>query len=82
MVAVEQHGGDQSDDDAAENAVIDLRLFTRFIEYILEHERRHGFEDRLHHQVSDDSGQCGGPVGLAGESDRHTDGEQQREVVE
>ena len=82
VVPVEQPGGEESDDDAAQHAVVDLRLITGLVQDPVQHDRRHGLEHRLHHQVADDRRQCGGPVGLAGEPDGHTHGEQQGEVVE
>ena len=82
VVAVEQPCGEQADDDPAEHLVVDLRLFTGLVELTGEHERRHRLEHRLHHQVSDGGRQRGRAVGLAGEADRDTDGEQQRQVVE
>ena len=82
VIAVEQPRGEQADDDAGEHAVVDLGLLAGLVDLAGEHDRRHGLEDRLHHQVADDGRQCGGTVGLLGESDRDADGEQQRKVVE
>ncbi len=82
VVAVEQPGGQQAHHDAPEHAVVDLRRIAGRASLAGEHDRRHGLEDRIHHQVTDHSRERGGTVGLAGEADRHTDGEQQRQVGE
>ena len=82
VVAVEQPRGEQADDDSGEHAVVDQGLVAGLVDLAREHDRRHGLEHRLHHQVADDGGQCRRTVGLLGESDGDADGEQQRKVVE
>jgi len=82
VIPIEQQCGHQADGDAAEDAVVDLRLLTELIQHAVEHDRRHGLEDRFHHQVPGGRGQRGGTVGLLGETDGHADSEQQRQVGE
>ena len=82
VVPVEQHGGNQTDDDPAQNAVVDLRLFPGGVQHVGQYDRRHRFEHGLHHQIADHRRQRGGAVGLAGETDRHTDGEKHGQVGE
>ena len=82
VVLVEQPGGEQTDHDPREHAVVDLSLVTGLVDLAGENDRRHGLEHRLHHEVTHHGGQRGRAVGLPGESDGHADGEQQRQVGE
>ncbi len=82
MISVEQPRGEQADEDSGEHAVVDQGLVAVLVDLAGEHDRRHGLEDGLHHQVADDGGQRGGTVGLLGESDRDAHSEQQRKIVE
>ena len=82
VVPVKEPRGQQAHDDAAEHAVVDLGLSARAVDLTGEYERRHRLEHRLHHQVTNDRGQCGRAVGLAGKTNRHADSEQQRQVGE
>ncbi len=82
VVAVEEPGGDQAEDDAAEDAVVDRRLLARHVGDPVEHDRGHRGEDRLHHEVASHRCQGGRPVGLASETDGHADREEQGEVGE
>ena len=82
MVPVEQPCREEADHDAREYAVVDLRLITGLVDLAREHDRRHGLEHRLHHEVADDRGQRRRTVGLLRESDGDADGEQEREVAE
>ena len=82
VVLVEQHRGDQADQDAGEHAVVDLGLRSGHVDDALQDHRRHGLEDGLDDQVARRGGESGRTVGLFGEADGHADREQQRQVGE
>ena len=82
VVAVEQPRGDQTDRDPGEDAVVDHRLSAGGVRCPVQHDGRHGGEDRVDDEVARHRGQGGGAVGLLGEPDGHTDREQQRQVGE
>ena len=82
VIAVEEPRGEQADEDAGEHAVVDQGLVAILVDLAGEHDRRHGLEHRLHHQVAHHGGQRRRTVGLLGESDGDADGEEQREVGE
>ena len=82
VVSVEEPRREQTDQDPREHAVVDLRLLARLVDLTREHDRGHGLEHGLHHEVADHCGQCGGTVRLLGETDGHTDGEEQGQIAE
>ncbi len=79
VIALIEQGGDDADDDSAEHSEVDDVLT---LAVVRAEARRHGREDTGEDHIPDDRGQRGGAVGLLRESDGHTDGEDQRQVVE
>ena len=78
-----QQGRRQTDHDAAQDAVIDLRLLSGGRGgAAVQHHRRHDLEDVGHHQVADDGRERRRAVALLGETEGNSDGEEQRQPVE
>ena len=78
VVALIEKRGDDTDDDAAEHSVVDDVLTLTIVR---AEDRSQRGEDAVEDHIADDGSQCRGTVGLLGEADGDTDGEDQRQIV-